>query len=99
MGSKINPGKFDCYEKALPDEPMMVLLGRDPLAPYLTQIWAMLRTGNRNDAGKIFTAMLLDPHTFVYNQHPNEAEAIEALDCSFDMKRWRRANDGAWRKK
>jgi hypothetical protein len=30
MGSKIQPGKFDCYANALPDEPMFVLLARDP---------------------------------------------------------------------
>ncbi|HAW11807.1 MAG TPA: aspartate decarboxylase, partial [Chloroflexi bacterium] len=30
MGTKNNPGKFDCYDDAHPDEPMFVLLGRDP---------------------------------------------------------------------
>lgn len=40
MGTKNNPGKFDCYEKADPDEPMFVLLGRDPLASVLVQLWA-----------------------------------------------------------
>lgn len=27
MGSKNNPGKYDCYEAADPDEPMFILLG------------------------------------------------------------------------
>jgi hypothetical protein len=40
MGTKNNPGKFDCYEKAEPDEPMFVLLARDPLAPALVEAWA-----------------------------------------------------------
>lgn len=31
MGTKNNPGKFDCYDAALPDEPMFVLLARDPV--------------------------------------------------------------------
>lgn len=39
MGSKNNPGKYDCYDKAEPDEPMFVLLARDPRAPELVQRW------------------------------------------------------------
>jgi len=38
--TKNNPGKFDCYDKAHPDEPMFVLLGRDPSASRLVRIWA-----------------------------------------------------------
>lgn len=45
MGTKTNPGKFDCYEAAAPDEPMFVLLARDPLAPYLVRLWALLKYG------------------------------------------------------
>lgn len=33
MGTKNNPGAFDCYANAEPDEPMFVLLGRDKHAP------------------------------------------------------------------
>jgi hypothetical protein len=40
MGTKRNPGKYDCYEKAEPDEPMFVLLGRDSVAPTLVEAWA-----------------------------------------------------------
>jgi|SRR5579859_2206844 hypothetical protein len=43
MGTKRNPGRFDCYAKAKPDEPMFVLLGRDPMAPVLVRLWAKLR--------------------------------------------------------
>ena len=28
MGTKNNPGRFDCYGNAEPDEPIFVLLGR-----------------------------------------------------------------------
>jgi hypothetical protein len=44
MGTKNNPGKFDCYANAAPDEPMFVLLGRDRYAPLLVRIWALLRS-------------------------------------------------------
>jgi hypothetical protein len=43
MGTKNRPGKFDCYENADPDEPMFVLLGRDPMAGYLVRKWAWMR--------------------------------------------------------
>lgn len=43
MATKNNPGKYDCYENAHPDEPMFVLLGRDKHAPTLVWLWATLR--------------------------------------------------------
>ena len=43
MGTKNNPGEYDCYANADPDEPMFVLLARDPLAPILVELWASLR--------------------------------------------------------
>lgn len=43
MGTKNDPGDFDCYANAEPDEPMFVLLGRDKHAPLLVDLWAALR--------------------------------------------------------
>lgn len=43
MGTKNNPGSYDCYSNAEPDEPMFVLLARDPVAPLLVRWWAELR--------------------------------------------------------
>jgi hypothetical protein len=43
MGTKTNPGDFDCYARAEPDEPLFTLLGRDPLAGILVMIWAEAR--------------------------------------------------------
>lgn len=40
MGTKKEPGKFDCYEKAKDDEPMFTLLARDPMFAYLVNLWA-----------------------------------------------------------
>jgi hypothetical protein len=40
VGTKNNPGNFDCYANANPDEPMFILLGRDPYAPALVREWA-----------------------------------------------------------
>lgn len=43
METKENPGKFDCYEASKPDEPMFVLLARDPIAPFVVRTWARVR--------------------------------------------------------
>lgn len=40
MGTKNNPGKFDCYAKADPDEPIFILRAKDPLASFLVNLWA-----------------------------------------------------------
>lgn len=57
MGTKNNPGMYDCYDKAEPDEPMFVLLGRDPLAPVLVNLWANLREMDKGYSDKIQEAL------------------------------------------
>ena len=57
MGTKNNPGQFDCYATANPDEPMFVLLGRDRHAAGLVRLWALLRQRDREDAAKIDEAL------------------------------------------
>lgn len=56
MGTKNNPGKFDCYANAEPDEPMFVLLARDPLAPILVDLWAALREQAAGNPPKVAEA-------------------------------------------
>lgn len=53
MGTKNNPGEFDCYENAEPDEPMFVLLGRDRHAPGLVAAWAGMREAEGEDKAKV----------------------------------------------
>lgn len=61
MGTKNNPGSFDCYAAAAPDEPMFVLLGRDPLAAMLVGWWAGLKSSldPSADEEKIKEALLV----------------------------------------
>jgi hypothetical protein len=40
VGTKSNPGKFDCYANAEADEPMFILLGRDPHGHAAVRKWA-----------------------------------------------------------
>lgn len=39
MGTKNNPGNFNCYAAAMPDEPIFILMGRDPAAPVAMEFW------------------------------------------------------------
>lgn len=50
MGTKNNPGQYDCYDQADPDEPMFVLLARDPDAPELVREWARKRSAKHGPA-------------------------------------------------
>lgn len=66
MGTKNNPGKFDCYANAHPDEPMFVLLGRDKHAPTLVWLWAALRALDGEDAAKVHESRELVGEMFKY---------------------------------
>lgn len=57
MATKNNPGKFDCYANAEPDEPMFVLLGRDRHAGLLVRVWALIRHAEGEDEEKIDEAL------------------------------------------
>lgn len=77
MGTKLNPGKFDCYANAEPGEPMFVLLARDVAAPAVVEAWAAMRVMLIN-AG-------LKPIDDV-------AMVSEARDLAHAMRRWREEN-------
>lgn len=57
MGTKNNPGEFDCYANAEPDEPMFVLLGRDMHAPRLVEAWAEMREDDGEKREKVLEAI------------------------------------------
>lgn len=43
MGTKTNPGAFDCHKAAADDEPIFTLRSTDPFAPTLVRLWAAAR--------------------------------------------------------
>lgn len=57
MGTKNNPGHYDCYANAAPDEPMFILLGRDKHAAGLVRLWALLRAKDGEDEAKVREAL------------------------------------------
>lgn len=75
MGSKNNPGKFDCYANAEPDEPMFVLLGRDPTASIVVKFWHDLKQ------------IMVEEGTSA----SSDAKLEEALTCSEAMHAWAKA--------
>lgn len=90
MGTKLKPGKFDCYANAEPDEPMFVLLARDPLAPQLVRIWAKMRAGRLSALTDMFM-LISAAREQNYAARPNAAKVTEAEVCASDMERWREA--------
>jgi hypothetical protein len=77
MGTKNAPGDFDCYANAEPDEPMFILLGRDPMAPYIVELWAQYRETNGEDPAKVQEAR-------------NCANQMRAWLSSLSKKEWQR---------
>lgn len=77
MGTKINPGKFDCFANALPDEPMFVLLARDASASKLVTDWATIRKKEIEEGRRPLADM---------------AMIEEALACARAMTEWRADN-------
>ena len=73
-----DPGNLDCLAKAEADEPMFILLARDPVAPAILRAWAADRLELAN-TGK------LDDQT----EHAHAARTIADA-----MELWREANPG-----
>lgn len=74
MGTKNHPGKFDCYDNADPDEPMFVLLGRDPTAAMVVGFWCVLKEQMVSDGTS--------------KSSPEKLE--EARECARLMEEWAR---------
>lgn len=72
MGTKNNPGDFDCYANAEPDEPMFVLLGRDPTAFLIVSIWHAVKKEMRDSGTSKISDEKLD----------------EARACAIALKEW-----------
>lgn len=75
MGTKLNPGRFDCYAAALLDEPMFILLGRDSDAPAIVSLWAARRQEGIEEG----------------ERPAEDCDLVaEARHCANAMKQWRK---------
>lgn len=77
MGTKNNPGSYDCYANADPNEPMFVLLARDITAPAVIEKWMEYREG----------LIILGK-----KPESDRAMLQEARDCVEAMLEWRERN-------
>jgi len=77
MGTKLQPGNFDCYANAEPDEPMFILLARDLSAPHVVRGWAINR--------ELAINLKQKPES-------DRAAVKEAFDCAEAMVKWREKN-------
>jgi len=82
MGTKLKELRDGCFARAMDDEPMFVLLGRDDKAPAQVRAWAAQRRADIS-LGKRPAS-----------DHAVVAEAYATADA---MEQWREDNDGAWR--
>ncbi|HEY0626712.1 MAG TPA: hypothetical protein VGD10_08250 [Allosphingosinicella sp.] len=96
MGTKLKPGRFDCLSAALPDEPMFILLARDPLAAFLVDLWASCRAADEA-AARAASGMAIGTARRLYAGAPEAEKAEEAFACANEMRTWRLENDGRWR--
>lgn len=77
MATKNEPGRFDCYANAAPDEPMFILLARDAAAPDVVEAWARGREWQIDNG--------LKPES-------DRPMVAEARLCASAMRVWRKAN-------
>lgn len=81
MGTKSNPGKFDCYAKAKLNEELFTLLERDEHMPHLVRYWAWLKAGNGERWHE--DANIGDLRRKIAALAPERAAKLtEALDCA-----------------
>ncbi len=89
-----------CYKAAMQDEPMFVLLARDPQAPELVRKWAKDRESKLTNPIMYYG---INEGSGTWEQPDADAVAAEkakiaeARYCAARMEVWRYENDGAWR--
>jgi hypothetical protein len=88
MGTKNNPGQFNCYDKAENNEPLFTLLGRDPQGADFVHLWAALRAKDYHGADRIFDRMKLTAANQAH-KHGDADKVAEAVNCAEAMRSWR----------
>lgn len=89
MGTKANPGKFDCYAKLEPHEPHFVLKATDPFAPHLVEMWAALRDGDVYELIEAFGRVAANRTALIRAlAKPVPEKTQEARACAEAMQQW-----------
>ncbi len=89
MGTKNNPGAYDCLAAAEPDEPMFILLARDPSAAWLVEAWLALRADDLRAAESHMRSAAYDLRQAGKPVLPyGSPKLAEAHACAQAMLRW-----------
>ena len=88
MGTKNNPGKYDCYARAHPDEPIFTLRGKDVSAPYFVRMWAAVRQGDFNGAVRIVHQMSADPRLCALVGQCEKFDECDEVAAAMQEWRW-----------
>lgn len=94
MGTKNNPGDYDCYAKLGPDEPYFLLRAKDPAAPYLTMMWAASRQGDFAGMLDLVTSMSLNQEILSRVGGEENPKIGETNHCARTMDAWRKSQGG-----
>ena len=79
MGTKNNPGAYDCYQNAAPDEPVFTLRAKDPAAAAAIRFWMKVRYEMKKRAGEF--------------DEREQAKQEEAERCAVAMEEWRNGGE------
>lgn len=90
MGTKNNPGEFDCYAKAGPDEPIFTLRAKDPFAADMVELWRLLAIGDICGAVSSFNDLVQIAVGFPHKDMDYDSDkSQEAYACHLAMRDWR----------
>jgi len=90
LGTKNNPGKWDCHSNAEPDKPLFTLLARDPTAEFFVAAWAAVRAGDVDSAGRLMRDAVAELVKVGKQPLPyNSEKSVEAQQCAKAMRTWR----------
>lgn len=81
MGTKSEPGRFDCYDAAKPDEPIFILLGRDPQAPGVIRDWVIRRQRMGESGDKLMEALSCASDMEAYRMGLDNTPAPPVVDA------------------
>ena len=85
MGTKNNPGEYDCYENAEPDEPMFVLLARDRHAVALVWFWYILRMMDGEDAKVVAEAAQCGESMLKWRKEKEKPDAMHYTEVMLKL--------------
>jgi hypothetical protein len=91
MGTKNNPGPYDCLAKAEDDEPIFVLLARDPIGAEMVALWSMLNQQKFAHAVVLLAAMC---KRCLFSGPAKPEKTANADVVSIDMAVWRQNKTG-----